>query len=162
MKHAVRQSVRVILLNAADEVLLMCMDDPNIHAVGEQYSGPFWTLIGESQLQAAVREVFEDTGLGPHDIELGPVVWIEQLELVLHGCPTRIEQQYIAARTTRTDVTMAHLTQHEPSVVKRLSWFSLDEIAACSDKIYPVGIVDYLPDVIAGKSRVQPLDISSS
>ena len=37
---------------------------------------------------------------------------------------------------------------------------NLDEIAACSDMIHPVGLGDYLPDVIAGKYPIQPLDIS--
>jgi 8-oxo-dGTP pyrophosphatase MutT (NUDIX family) len=76
--YPLRMAVRVVLLDDRDELLLMYMDDPAITAIGGTNSGRFWTLVGgeierdETIREAAVREVYEETGLTEADVELGP------------------------------------------------------------------------------------------
>lgn len=165
MTYPVRNAVKVVLLNDADELLLMCMDDPTITSIGEESRGPFWTLIGgeiesnETIRDAAEREVFEETGLGKEDIEFGPIVWFGELDLTLYGKPTHIRQDFIVARTKRKEISLVNLTSYEKEVVKRVSWFSLDRIINSGEVVHPVVLPNYLPDIIAGKYPEEPLEI---
>jgi 8-oxo-dGTP pyrophosphatase MutT (NUDIX family) len=142
MIYPVRKAVKVVLLNDADELLLMCLDDPTITSLGEESKGPFWTLIGgeiepdETIQAAAEREVFEETGLGKEDIEFGPKVWFGEIDLLLYGKPTHIRQEFIAARTKHWSVSLEHLTSYEKEVVKKVSWFSLDRHSQEGDSFY--------------------------
>ena len=164
-KMKTRNAVKVVLLNDAGELLLMCMDDPTITSIGEESSGPFWTLIGgeiepdETIWDAAEREVFEETGLGKKDVEFGPMVWFGELDLMLYGKPTHIRQEFIVARTKRRDISLANLTSYEKEVVKKVSWFSLDRIIHSGEVVHPVVLAKFLPDIIAGKYPEEPLEI---
>ena len=166
MNYPVRNSIKIILLNDDDELLLMCIDDPKKRSIGGEYKGPFWQLIGgqieanETVLEAAVREVFEETGMSKEDIEFGPLVWFGELDLILYGKATHIKQQFIVARTKQKTVSLANLTQGETKVVKHLAWFSLDCIDNSGEIIYPVLLPDYLPDIIAGKYPEEPFEIN--
>jgi 8-oxo-dGTP pyrophosphatase MutT (NUDIX family) len=163
--YPVRNTVKVVLLNEANELLLMCMDAPTITAIGQEYRGRFWTLIGgeieanESIRDAAAREIFEETGLTREDIEFGPEVWWGELDLVLYDIPTHIRQQFIVARTPQSKISLDHLTDAEKAVVKQVAWFSLDRIVDSSEVIYPILLPQYLPDVIAGRYPAEPLEI---
>ncbi len=165
MTYPVRNAVKVVLLNDADELLLMCMDDPTITSIGEESSGPFWTLIGgeiepnEAIRDAAEREVFEETGLGKGDIEFGPIVWFGELDLMLYGRPMHIRQEFIVARTKHRNISLDNLTRYEKEVVKKVSWFSLDRIMNGGEIVHPVVLPKYLPDIIAGRYPDKPLEI---
>ena len=165
MTYPLRNAVKVVLLNDADELLLMCMDDPTITSIGEEYGGHFWTLIGgeiepnESIREAAEREVFEETGLTKEDIELGPQVWFGELDLILYGKPMHIKQDFIVARTRHSNISLENLTGYEKKVVRQVSWFSLDRIINSGEVIHPVILPKYLPDIIAGKYPEEPFEI---
>ncbi len=165
MPYPVRNAVRVVLMNDADELLLMCMDDPTITSIGKQYSGRFWTLIGgeiepdETIRDAAEREVFEETGLAKEDIEFGPKVWFGELDLMFKGRPTHIMQEFIVARTRHTRVSLANLQGDEKKAVKEISWFSLDRIINSGEVIHPARLPEYLPDIIAGRYPEEPFEI---
>jgi 8-oxo-dGTP pyrophosphatase MutT (NUDIX family) len=168
MNYLVRHAVKVVLLNVADELALMCMDDPTIKSVGEEYGGRFWTLIGgavepnETLQQAAVRETFEETGLSNDEIELGPHVWFGELDLILYNKPTHIKQDFVVARTTRSKISLDNLTGYEKRVVKQVSWFSLDRILNSGEVIHPVILPKYLPDIIARRYPETPFEIDLS
>jgi 8-oxo-dGTP pyrophosphatase MutT (NUDIX family) len=165
MTYPVRKAVRVVLLNDADELLFMCIDDPSIRSIGREYRGRFWTLIGgeiepdETIRDAAEREVFEETGLTREDVEFGPQVWFGELDLVLYGKPTHIRQEFVVARTRHRHVSLAHLTDAEKKVVKQVSWFSLDRIINSGEVVHPVRLPEYLPEIIAGKYPEKPVEI---
>jgi 8-oxo-dGTP pyrophosphatase MutT (NUDIX family) len=164
--YPVSESIKIILLNDADELLLMLVDDPKTMSIGGEYKGPFWNLVGgrieenETVLEAAEREVYEETGIGKKDIQFGPVVWFGEFVLILHGHPTHIYQRFIVARTKQKKLSLANLTQDEPKMLKNLSWFSLGRIINSREIIYPVLLPNYLPDVIAGKYPKEPFEIN--
>ena len=74
----------------------MCADDPSTTAKDGKYHGKFWFTVGgkiesgETIIQAAIRELYEETGLEHKDVEFGPVVWFGEVELVLSGVLTLI------------------------------------------------------------------------
>jgi 8-oxo-dGTP pyrophosphatase MutT (NUDIX family) len=168
MSIPIRNSVKVLLLNDRDELLLMCADDPKTTTVDGEYHGKFWFPIGgeiekgESIKHAALREIYEESGIEKKDIELGPVVWYGEFDLVLGGVKTHLKQTFIVARTKKRKVAPAKLNTWERKVIKNLKWFSLREIEKSNEIIYPVLLKKYLPNIILKKYPKKPIEIDLS
>lgn len=165
MSLPIRESIKLLLFNENNELLLMCADDPKTTTPEGKYHGRFWFPIGgqiepgESLEQAAIRELFEETGITKEEIELGPIVWFGECQLVLSGVLTYLKQQFMIARTVQNNVSLANLTQDEQAIVQKTAWFSLEQILSSDEIIYPVPLLEHLPDIVAGKYPEQPIEI---
>jgi 8-oxo-dGTP pyrophosphatase MutT (NUDIX family) len=163
--QVVRNSVKVILINENKEILLMCVDDPSTTNPQGKYHGRFWFPIGgaiesgETIEQAALREIFEETGIAKEHIELGPIVWFGEFNLILSGIPTHLKEKFIVAETKQFNISLDHLTPDERAVVKHVEWFSLEQIKQSTEVIFPVVLPRYLPDILAGKYPAQPIEL---
>lgn len=153
----IRNSVKILLLNDNNELLLMSSHNPSNKSITGEYHGRYWSLIGgaieakESLKEAAAREIYEETGIQWKEIEFGPIVWYGEFDLILHDTPTHIKQTFIVAKTKQKNLSLSHLTEFEKNVVKELAWFSLEKIQNCSEVVYPVVLPEYLPDIFAEK-----------
>ena len=161
----IHNSIRIILINPDNEILLMCANDPKTTSTDGTYNGRFWFTIGgevepeETDIQAAVRELHEETGLTQADVEFGPIVWFGSCDLVLSGTLKRLNQKFIVAHTNNKNISMDNFTESEKSVIERMEWFSLDKIKNHQDIIYPVGIDGYLPSILECQYPMQPIEI---
>ena len=160
-----RNGVKVLLLNNKSELLLMCMDDSKTTNLAGKYHGRFWFPIGgkieshESIQEAAIREIYEETGISKNDIELGPIVWFGEFDLILSGTPTHIKEKFFVAKTKQNRISLSNLTSSEKAVVKKIAWFSLEKIKNSTEIIFPVLLSQYLPDIISGKYPEKPIKI---
>jgi len=154
-----RPTARVVLLDAEDRLLLMHGRLP----VAPE--GPdFWFTIGggvepgESLAEAAVREALEETGLA--DVRLGPELWYD--ETILAGADLverRLQQHYFLARTGGRSLSRAGWQAHELDLVDEMRWWTLEELIATTETVYPEGLADLLADVLAGRIAPRPLVI---
>lgn len=162
----IRKAVRILLLNNEKELLLMCVEDFDISAPDGTKNKRFWCTIGggiesdESIAQAALRELYEETGILPEDVKLGPAVWHSSIELILKGSLTIFDETFVVIKTTQKNVALYKPTQDEQAVVKELRWFSLDDIKQSKDLIFPEKLLHYLPDVLMEKYPVVPIELS--
>ncbi|MFA6262845.1 MAG: NUDIX domain-containing protein [Candidatus Babeliales bacterium] len=165
MLLGVRNSVKILLMNEKKEILLMCADDPTTTSMEGKYHGRFWFPIGgkielgESIQEAALRELYEETGITQDKIELGPIVWFGEFDLILAGRAQRLNEKFIVATTKQTNISLDNLTDEERAVVKNIAWFSLDTIKKSTEVIFPILLPQYLPDILAGRYPAQPIEI---
>lgn len=166
MLPIVRNAVRVILLNQRNELLLMCVEDFDISTIEGSKNKRFWCTVGggieegESIEQAALREIHEEAGIAPEEIELGPVVWQSSVDLMLKGKLTTLAESFIVAKTNTFDVKLHMPTEDEKQTVKKLHWFSLNAIQTCPDKMFPERLAELLPPILAERYPEKPIIIS--
>lgn len=166
----VRNSVKLILLNEKNELLLMSTDDSGIKGKEGNYNGRFWQMVGgkieegETLREGAYRELFEETGLTEEQVELGEPAWYGEVDLMMHGVLTKVKQSFVPARTKSSNVSLENLTDEEKPVCTKLEWFSLDKIKNCPDIIYPVLLTEteYLPAILNGNwpKKTIPIDLT--
>jgi 8-oxo-dGTP pyrophosphatase MutT (NUDIX family) len=157
--------VKVLLLNEQNELLLLCADDPTTTSAEGKYHGSFWFPVGgqiekgESLEEAALREIYEETGIKKEEVSLGSVVWHGSFDLKLNGILTHLDQTFIVAKTKKKEIFLQQPTEWEKNTIKKLDWFSLSRIKKGREIIYPVVLGEYLPDILAGKYPPSPLEI---
>ena len=151
-----RLTVRLVLLSPADRLLLLNFDDG-------LYAG--WCTVGggvdegESLIAAARRELLEETGHA--EAEFGPVVWRRRHDMVVEGEARRLVESYFIVRVEHEGLSDHGWTPFERQVVKAMRWWSVDEIAASEEAIYPGGLAEHLRALLAGDIPDKPLIIGA-
>ncbi|MCW3836631.1 NUDIX hydrolase [Sphingomonas canadensis] len=142
-RRAERPAARILLIDAADRVLLFRFvpdDRP-----------PFWVTPGgaadpgESFAEAARRELREETGL---DLDCGPEVHRRVVEFVtLENVPVTADERYFLIRSDNCAIDPSGHTELERRVMQEWRWFTREEIAEWHEPIFPVELHLLLEEV---------------
>jgi 8-oxo-dGTP diphosphatase len=123
------------LVDPADRLLLLRIEDPGVVAIGGVPGPPsYWITVGgglepdETFEQAGRREVLEETGI--EAFELGPALVDRELDLELYGVPTHIFERCFAAWTDHVEISFAGHTELEQDVIKEHRWWELAELSS--------------------------------
>lgn len=150
-----RRAARVLLLDATDRLLLVRGHD------ADQPERSWWFTVGggidpgESDLDAAVREMREETGivLDPARVA-GPVFTRSAVfDFVRERC--RQDEILYLARLGGVGPDASALsrdgwTELELDVVDELRWWPLDELRAVEIEVFPVGLADLVEPLVRG------------
>lgn len=166
----IRNVVRVLLLNDDQELLLMKINPQcwNLKRVdGTPQVEPYWITLGgkieenEDVFQAVQREIFEETGMT--DLDIGPIVWLEQYCLFFKDVLTHYKNAYVVAKTKQKTLSFENFTENEKQYVMDMRWFSFQEIQERTENIHPINpllFINYLPDILKENYPKIPLNFS--
>jgi 8-oxo-dGTP pyrophosphatase MutT (NUDIX family)/catechol 2,3-dioxygenase-like lactoylglutathione lyase family enzyme len=149
----VREAARVLLLDEDGRVLLIEGSDPAAPELGTWWITPGGGLeAGESAEAAAVREVWEETGLELFSVH-GPV---HRRSATFDFDGLRIEQreQYFTARVPHFTATGTALTDLERRATIGMRWWTLDDIRSSQERVFP----ENLADLVAAALAAGPLE----
>ncbi len=142
-----RHSARVFLFDQEGDVLL-------IRFVAELEGRPFvfWVTPGgeiepgEDARTAAERELFEELGL--HVPLLGPVHKESGGEYVHLGERVRNHDVFFAAVCERGAPKLSGVTSDEIRLMQEARWWTLHELAATTERVYPQAMREVLPKIL--------------
>jgi 8-oxo-dGTP pyrophosphatase MutT (NUDIX family) len=138
-----RPAAKVILIDNGSRVLLFRGGDP-----ARPEGGTWWfptgggVETGETVVEAARREVLEETGLDLTD--LGPIVAHRSAQFMFDGQLILSEEDYFVVRVPPFDISQAGWTTVERVVMVEHRWWTLDELRVTTDTVYPEGLIDLI------------------
>jgi 8-oxo-dGTP pyrophosphatase MutT (NUDIX family) len=156
-----RNVIRVVMLDAADHVLLLQTRDLGNPAFGTSWELPGGGLEpGETYKEAAVRELREETGISVDPARVTKPTWRRDVEYTYRG-ERRLQHEL---------VTLVRLVEAAPEVEDKQRvafesqdhfghrWWAVDEIACSDQRFYPRRLPTLLRLFLAGDEIIEPLE----
>jgi 8-oxo-dGTP pyrophosphatase MutT (NUDIX family) len=155
-----RDAVRVVLADASGRVLLF-------HVVtAEEAPDGWWELPGggidpgESYLEAAVREIREETGLVIDPAQVGQPAWRRDSTWRSRGKRRLQHEVVVLARVAleQPAVVDGGRTPEEVEDYVTARWWRVPEIVASRARFYPGRLPELLPRFLAGEVIDEPFE----
>lgn len=137
----IRRAARILLLDEYDRLLLFRFTP--------QDRQPFWCGVGgecdpgEDFAAAAVRELFEETGLAMADC--GPQIASRSDDyLTLLGEPITSDERFYRVRTVSFIPDTRGHTEIEQALIAEFRWFTRAELAKWHEPVFPQNVLALL------------------
>jgi 8-oxo-dGTP pyrophosphatase MutT (NUDIX family) len=152
----IRHSVRVLLLDEADRVLLFRGEEPSD---GRAFWFPTGGGIeeGEDVHQAAAREVAEETGLS--QVTLGPEIWHRRHIFTWRGVEWDQRERWFLARVRNFTPSRSGLTEAEHDDLTASRWWSVDELENTRDELVPRDLAKRLRSLLTSGPPPAPIEV---
>jgi 8-oxo-dGTP pyrophosphatase MutT (NUDIX family) len=159
-----RSAVRLVVIEADGRVLLLQIREPQ-----HPEQGTVWELPGggidhaETYLEAALRELVEETGfvVGPGDV--GPPSWRRRVTFK-HAGARRVQDEVVVTvrlRDRAPAVEEARQLPDELDTFLGAQWWSVDEVEASHERFFPGRLPSLLRRFLAGEQIQEPFEYFS-
>jgi 8-oxo-dGTP pyrophosphatase MutT (NUDIX family) len=157
--HLYRRAARVVLLDHSGAVLLVRGHDP---ADSDESALTYWYTLGggieagEDQRAAAVREVFEETGLRLETNALFGPRRHEEVVFPFDGVIVHQEQEFYVAAVPRFEPRSSGWQHDEARSTLSMRWVPLAAIADMEETVYPTFLVELVAEFRASDQEGLP------
>jgi ADP-ribose pyrophosphatase YjhB (NUDIX family) len=144
-----RRTARVILLDPENRILLMKGRLPSQpDAPGVWFTVGGGIEPGESVLEAAAREIGEETGI--EDAEFGDIVWRDEMTVLdRKGRSVLVRDTFLLARCRGGEVSRDGWQALEREFVDDMRWWTLTELLASAEETWPPDLAKRLEALLA-------------
>lgn len=157
IEPVIRQTVRVLLVDDQDRILLFRGQDP------DQPNTRFWfptgggIEAGETLEEAVRREVREETGLT--EFELGPHIWNRRHVFTFYGAYQDVREIWFFARTPEFEVDISGFTEQERKIIRDYRWWSQDDLENTTDVLTPRTLASLFRKLLTDGLPKNPVDV---
>lgn len=153
LDRVLRFAVRVVLLDAADAVLLLSTRDASNPAFGTSWELPGGGIAaGEDLCDAAVREIREETGIQLATTDIGRPLWHRDVRYTYRG-ERRLQREAICVARVlalRPEIEIQGREVIERQDHEQHRWWPVDELQRSAVRFYPRTLPLHIGALMAG------------
>lgn len=153
----IRPTVRVLMVDEQDRVLLFRGQDPHQPATRFWFPPGGGIEPGESVEDAARREVREETGLA--NFELGPHIWNRRHVFTFYGTHQDVREKWFFARVPAFTINISGFTTQERETLQEHRWWTLPELETTTDVLTPRDLANLLRDLLENGPPTEPVTV---
>jgi 8-oxo-dGTP pyrophosphatase MutT (NUDIX family) len=157
-----RPNARVILLDQSGQVLLLHVNDPMDDEPAFWITPGGGVEPGESAVEAAVREVNEETGLQTSPAVLGSPVARSEGSWEFRGEALYSVSHHFFLRADAFELSDEHWTDEEREFHQGWRWWSADELEATEEIVYPPRLAGLVRMLHRGERPESPVELPFS
>jgi 8-oxo-dGTP pyrophosphatase MutT (NUDIX family) len=161
LRRVERNAVRVVVLDTADRVLLLQTRDLGNPAFGTSWELPGGGIEpGETYIEAAVRELREETGIKVEADRVGKPTWRRDVEYAYRRELRFQHELVIIVRLDEAapEVEGSQRVDFESEDHFGHRWWAVDEIVCSDQRFYPRRLPTLLRSFLAGDEIAEPFE----
>lgn len=159
----IRPTVRLLVLDDQGRILLLHIHDSRpLHEAFPEMT-VYWNTPGggveenETHEQAAVRELWEETGI--EGVKLGPCVWRYERILQLDKGRIQLQECFFVVSVHKSTVSSLNMLPYEREVIRAYRWWTRQELLASTEQFQPKELPHLVQPLFDGILPSEPIQL---